>query len=266
MANITDIRAPGNDRTNRPSPQSSFSARRRLLGEFLIKIHLLAGREYPDAATEGGQASWTLLLGTWETALADIPDQHLGECLDRAIKAHRSSFMLTSGDVLTAWDGLREELLRYPAAPVPVAGYLPSGAPEPYYDLRPAIKALRDWSKRLGWAADDSGSGRLVKRADGLLVGYALNVKRRNDMSVADTVAWIDEMGAIVQEAGGDFDELLAALHATERLPLRPEMAPSCPVCADRRWVRDERLNVGPNLPFPGIGCPRCNPGAEGRK
>lgn len=171
--------------------------------------------------------------------------------------------MLTHADVLGAWDDLKAELLRYPAPPAPVAGYLPGGAPEPYYDLRPAIAALKRWSKRLGWPAADQ-PGVLIKRADGLLVGYALNVKLRNAMSVPDTVAWIDEMGAVVEAAGGDFEELLDELYARERQVLRvASPAPACPTCNDRRWVRDERLNPGPNVPHPVIGCPRCNPGAR---
>lgn len=60
-------------------------------------------------------------MAAWDDALADVPLAQLDAAFSAGARAHSGPYMLTNGDVLDAWRGLREQKvvqMRYlPAAP-----------------------------------------------------------------------------------------------------------------------------------------------------
>lgn len=64
--------------------------------------YLAQGREIP--------ADVGLMAHVYSEVLEDIPDRHLSDCFRRALKANRTAFVPTTGEVLAAWDILLGEL------------------------------------------------------------------------------------------------------------------------------------------------------------
>lgn len=205
---------------------SSEPGRYETVENLILAIHQAANLPTPTSST------LELKVKAWLEVLAPVPTEHLHASYRQALDAHDGQFAITAYEVLTGWQAVKAELLRYPAQPEPVAGYLPDGQPVEYYNLGPAIAELKRWALKLGWPADVDEPGRLVRRADGLLIRYALNVKLRHNYSVPDLVEWIGMIGESVFECKGDFDELLNEMHAKEDQPIMAPFTPDpCPIC-----------------------------------
>lgn len=70
-----------------------------------------------------------LMAAAWDEQLDAIPTDWLERVFKAALKEHRSTFPLTTGEVLTAWDALLDERMR--AAQHDPARALPAGATVP---------------------------------------------------------------------------------------------------------------------------------------
>jgi hypothetical protein len=205
------------------------------------------------------------LLEAWEIALADIPDHRLDEAFTRAIRNHREPFLLGHDAVIRAYDELKQETLAYRnQAPAPVAGYLPSGEPEPYYNIAPLVAELKAWAKLLGWWQDAPPDPEMPQQlADpkmALLLRYAVAIRRFYQQSPADCAEFVREMATalVAENPQIDFDFVLLEVHAFDELP-PVQAAQECKVCRGMKHVAlvDRGLERAPSA-IGTMPCPKC--------
>jgi hypothetical protein len=259
------IRPHPSDEQAPPPASTTYSTRKRTIGENLTRAYLLAGRDLPNPRSEEGRKLWMLTVEAWEIGLADIPDHRLDEAFTRAIRNHREPFLLGHDAVIRAYDELKQETLAYRnQAPAPVAGYLPSGEPEPYYNIAPLVAELKAWAKLLGWWQDAPPDPEMPQQlADpkmALLLRYAVAIRRFYQQSPADCAEFVREMATalVADNPQIDFDFVLLEVHGFDELPA-VQPARECKVCHGMKHVAlvDRGLERAPSA-IGTMPCPKC--------
>lgn len=98
-----------------------------MIWSLILEAYALAAKEPPmdDRAR-------MILIGAWDKALGAIPTDRLERAFANANQANRTGFVLTAGQVLTAWDELlmtrQQEATAAPQLPAP-AGIGPAPCP-----------------------------------------------------------------------------------------------------------------------------------------
>jgi hypothetical protein len=180
-----------------------------------------------------------------------VPDHRLADAFKRANQSHRGAYMLTAGEVLEAWDELKQEKLTYQSyTALPNAGALPPAAPAPLFNLHPLIAELKAWSAKLPSARPDEASGtpfQVEMRRRANFGRYALNVKRLLGYdSIPACVEWVRETAvmALAENKALTWEELLDMLGAGEDQPPDPRAQPAkvCPWCRGMGRVKEYRM------------------------
>jgi hypothetical protein len=250
----------------RESPNSStaLAPRQKMLTTLITRMYLTCSPgQLPD------QQGLMALVVAWDQALETIPDSHLIECFRRGFELHSAgdqrTFPMPATVVLHAWQELRTERAAYAyAQPQPVAGYLPSGEPEPYYNIGPLVAELKVWAKRLGWWQDAPPDPEMPQQlADpkmALLLRYAVAIRRFYQQSPADCAEFVREMATalVAENPQIDFDFVLLEVHGFDELP-PVAVARECKVCRGMKHVAlvDRSLERAPSA-IGTMPCPKC--------